>query len=320
MRILITGVNGFVGNHLAHHLLTQSPEPEVHGTVFGAMNAPLPPEIICHPLDLKDEEDTSRLIAEVRPDCIYHLAATAVVHRSFESPWATLENNILSQLHVLLGCLGAGIAPRTLIVSSSEVYGADQPTDQPTTEDAALRPTNPYGVSKIAQDMLGLQYYLSHQFPIMRARPFNHIGPGQNLGFVAADFASQIAKIEAGLQEPVMLVGELSSERDFTDVRDIVRGYHLIVERGTAGEVYNIASGRVYTIHYLLNILLSYSTSQIQVQSKSTGLRSSGVTRSWGDATRLRTATGWQPHIPIEDTLRDVLNDWRQRVQLLARE
>jgi GDP-4-dehydro-6-deoxy-D-mannose reductase len=313
-------VGGFVGNHLVRHLLERSPEADIHGTVLDTDPGNVPSGITSHPINLKDEEDTQILIADVRPDRIYHLAATALVHRSFDAPWETLENNIRVQLNVILGCVAAGLAPRMLVVSSGEVYGADQPDDQPTTEESPLRPANPYGVSKVTQDMLGLQYYLSHQLPIMRARPFNHIGPGQNLGFAATDFASQIARIEAGLQEPVMRVGELSNERDFTDVRDIVCAYRLIVERGTPGEVYNVASGRVCSIRKLLNTLLSFSTAKIQVQTNSAGLHSSGVRRSWGDATRLRNATGWQPTIPIEDTLRDVLNDWRQRVQLLARE
>jgi GDP-4-dehydro-6-deoxy-D-mannose reductase len=296
------------------------PDTEIHGTVIDERPSHFPSAIICHRINLRDEHDTVRLIGEVRPDRLYHLAATAIVHRSFDDPWETLENNIHIQLNVILGCITASIAPRMLVVSSGEVYGADQPTDRPTTEDAPMRPANPYAVSKVTQDFLALQYYISHQFPIMRARPFNHIGPGQNVGFAASDFASQIARIEAGLQEPVMRVGELSSERDFTDVRDIVGAYRLIVERGTPGEVYNVASGHTYSIRTILNTMLAYSPMQIQVQINSAGLHSSGVRRSWGDATKLRRETGWQPTIPIEETLRDVLDDWRQRVQLLARE
>jgi GDP-4-dehydro-6-deoxy-D-mannose reductase len=320
VRILITGVSGFVGGHLSKHLLETHPEVEIHGTVFGDRPDHLSPAIICHALNLKDEQDSLRLIADVRPDAIYHLAASAVVHRSFNSPWETIENNTRAQLNVILGCIAAQIAPRILIVSSGEVYGVDQDSQHPTGEDAPMRPANPYGVSKVTQDMLGLQYFLSHHLPIMRARPFNHIGPGQHIGFVATDFASQIAKIEIGLQEPVMRVGELSAERDFTDVRDIARAYHLIVERGTPGEVYNVASGRTYSIRFLLDTLLSYSSAQIQVQSNAATVHSSGVRRSWGDSSRLRHATGWQPSIPLEDTLRDVLNDWRERVLLLIKQ
>jgi GDP-4-dehydro-6-deoxy-D-mannose reductase len=320
VRILITGVSGFVGTHLAAHLLETVPNVEIHGTVLGDLPPRFPAAIICHPINLKREQDTAQLVAEVRPDQIYHLAASAIVHRSFDAPWETLENNIRIQLNVILGCLDAEIAPRMLVISSGEVYGVDQPNDQPTTEDAPFRPANPYGVSKVTQDVLALQYFLSHQLPIMRARPFNHLGPGQGLGFATTDFASQIAKIEIGLQEPVMRVGELSAERDFTDVRDTVRAYRLIVEQGTPGEVYNVASGQTYSIRYILNTLLSYSMAEIQVQSNTAGLHSSGVRRSWGDSRRLRQATGWQPVIAIEETLRDVLEDWRQRVQLPSKE
>lgn len=315
MRVLITGVSGFVGSHLSHHLLESLTDVELHGTIFGDRPDHLSPRITCHPLNLKDEQATRTLIESVRPDQIYHLAASAVVHRSFDSPWQTIENNILAQLNVLLGCIAAKIAPRILIVSSGEVYGVDQDVEHPTREDSPMRPANPYAVSKVTQDMLGLQYFLSHQLPIMRARPFNHIGPGQHTGFVASDFASQIARIEVGQQEPVMRVGELSVERDFTDVRDIALAYRLIVERGAAGEAYNVASGHAHSIRYLLDTLLSYTSAEIQVQSNATTIRSSGVRRSCGDSSRLNRATGWQPTIPIEDTLRDVLNDWRQRVR-----
>lgn len=320
VRILITGVSGFVGSHLSTHLLATRPDTELHGTVFGDRPDHLSPAIICHALNLRDEQDTLKLIADVRPEQIYHLAASAVVHRSFDSPWETIENNVRAQLNVLLGCITARIAPRILIVSSGEVYGVDQDAERPTPEAAPMRPANPYGVSKVTQDMLGLQYFLSHRLPIMRARPFNHIGPGQHTGFVASDFASQIAKIEVGLQEPVMRVGELSAERDFTDVRDIARAYRLIVERGTPGEVYNVATGRTHSIRFLLDTLLGYTSARIEVQSNATTVHSSGVLRSWGDATRLRQATGWQPSIPLEDTLRDVLDDWRQRVLLMVKQ
>lgn len=319
MQILITGVSGFVGGHLTAYLKQVIPDATLHGTVLETPPPHLASEIICHPINLKNPQDTAALIAEILPDRIYHLAASAVVHRSFDDPWETLENNIRIQLNVILGCLKAKIAPRMLVVSSGEVYGVDQSADTPTTEDAPMRPANPYGVSKVTQDMLGLQYYLSHKLPIVRARPFNHIGPGQNTGFVATDFASQIAKIEAGLQPPVMHVGELSAERDFTDVRDIVRAYYLMVEQGTPGDVYNVSTGSTHSMRYILDTLLSYSNASIQVETNA-GLHSSGVRRSWGDSTRLRQATGWSPSIALDQTLRDVLDDWRQRVTLLAKE
>lgn len=316
MRVLITGVAGFVGKHLLNHLGATLPDAEFHGTVI----APTLPftntiAIHLHTVNLQDEHAMKTLIREICPDRIFHLAATAMVHRSFDTAWETLENNIRAQLNLTLACIAAEIAPRMLIVSSGEVYGAEQSPDVPTREDAPMRPANPYAVSKVAQDFLGLQYFLSHQLPIMRARPFNHLGPGQSTGFVAPDLSLQIARVEAGLQEPVITCGDLSAERDFTDVRDIVRAYALIAERGTAGEAYNIATGWTYPIRHVLNTLLSFSSEQIDVRSQTTRIHSSGVRRSWGDSTRLRQATGWQPTIPLNETLLDVLNDYRQRVQ-----
>lgn len=312
MRILITGIGGFVGRHLTAHVLAQSPDAEVHGAVIAPEHAI--PQAECHVVDLKEEAALHDVIQRVRPDHIYHLAAQASVKRSFEDPWETLENNIRAQLNLITACLKLETPPRLLIVSSGEIYGAETTSDTPPNEDAPLCPSNPYSVSKVAQDMLGLQYYLSHKLPIMRARPFNHLGPGQRLGFVAPDFALQVARIEAGLQAPVMRVGSLSAERDFTDVRDIVRAYALIMERGNPGDAYNIASGKWVTIRYLLDVLLGYSATSIQVETDTARLRPSGTNRSWGDASHLRRVTGWQPHIPIEQTLYDVLTEFRQQV------
>jgi GDP-4-dehydro-6-deoxy-D-mannose reductase len=229
-------------------------------------------------------------------------------------PWETLENNILAQLNLIQAFLNLGIQPRLLVVSSAEIYGPVHADQLPIREDAPLRPTNPYGVSKVAQDMLGLQYYLSHTLPIVRVRPFNHIGPGQSEGFVAVDFAIQIARIEHGLQAPVIRVGNLAAQRDFTDVRDVVRAYWLLMEKAVPGEVYNVASGQAYSIQYLLDVLLSYSTTPIEVQTDPARMLPIDVPVIRGDASRLRQATGWGVTIPFEQTLLDVLNDCRQRI------
>jgi GDP-4-dehydro-6-deoxy-D-mannose reductase len=206
-----------------------------------------------------------------------------------------------------------------LVISSGDIYG-EQPGQVPPNEDAPLRPSNPYAVSKVTQDMLALQYFLSNDLPILRVRPFNHLGPGQSPGFVATDFGLQIARIEAGQQEPVIHVGSLSAERDFTDVRDVVRAYRLIMERGAPGEAYNVASGRTWTIGALLDMLLALASVSISVASDTARLRPGSPSKVWGDATRLHEATGWQPTIPLEQTARDVLDDCRQRVQALSKE
>ena len=315
MRILITGVAGFVGRHLFNTLCKQYPDALIHGTSIEQSPQMGSDRLHYHVVDLKNASAITELIAEVQPDRIYHLAAQSSPRKSFQIPWETLENNIKSQLNIIQACIALKIQPRILVISSAEIYGPVQPDQLPINENAPLRPTNPYGVSKVAQDMLGLQYYLSHKLPILRVRPFNHVGPGQNEGFVATDFAVQVARIELGLQNNVIEVGNLAAERDFTDVRDVVQAYTLIVEKGTPGEVYNVASGAPYSIQYLLDVLLKYSTVAIQVHVSPERMLPVDVPIVRGDYSRLHKLTGWQPTIPFETTLLDVLNDWRNRVR-----
>ena len=320
MRILITGIGGFVGSHLAAHLTHVMPDAEIHGTTMPTL--PIQQRggrAAFHPVDLRDERAVRNLFEIVQPEYVYHLAAWAIVHQSFDRAWDTLENNIRLQLNVIQACLATGQRPRMLAVTSGEVYGADQPLDHPTTEDAPFRPSNPYAVSKVAQDMLALQYTISHDLHIVRARPFNHLGPGQSTGFVAPDLASQIARIEAGLQEPIIRCGDVSGERDFTDVRDIVRAYRLLLEQGAPGEAYNVSSGHTRTIRDVLDMLVSEARVPVTVQSDPTYLRSGGVRKSWGNSTSLRTLAGWRPEYPFERTIRDVLEDCRERVQASQR-
>lgn len=321
MRALITGAGGFAGGHLVEYLL-QQPGIEVHAAVF------LPPgqnprldglELTQHQAELRDAEAVRDVLEEVRPDLIFHLAAMAHVGESFKNPWATLENNIVGQLNILEAVRQAEIDARILIVSSAEIYGSAGGTPIPLDETYPFAPTNPYSVSKVTQDMLGLQYFLAYRLKILRARPFNHIGPGQMTGFVAADFAAQIAAIEAGRREPVMDVGNLDAERDFTDVRDIVRAYWLMLTQGEPGEAYNISSGKGYSIKYLLDTLLSYSTAKIEVRQDPARMRPSDVPRRVGNASKLRQRTGWEPVIPFEQSLLDILNDWRRHLGLPPR-
>ena len=314
MRVLITGAGGFVGHHLSAHIGNAQPRARLTGTTL------VPGETVhesvndIYRIDLKDYAKVRELLAECCPDAIYHLAAQAFVPRSFEHPWETLENNIRAQLNLIRACLELEIRPRFLIVSSAEIYGASEPEQLPLNEDTAIRPTNPYSVSKVAQDMLGMQYFLSHNLPIMRARPFNHIGPGQNERFVAPAFARQIASIEEGQAEAVIYVGNLESKRDFTDVRDIVRAYHMIVEMGQPGEAYNIASGVARSIRHLLDTLLGLTETKIEVRVDPARLRPVDVPEIRGDSSKLRRHTGWQPELTFEQTLQDVLADWRQRL------
>lgn len=317
MRVLVTGISGFAGKHLQRYLRSTLPDLELHGTVFTA-TAPqtVAAQVFYHTLDLRDQQAVHAVLTQVQPDQIYHLAAQSFVPRSFEAPWETIEINTRSLLNLILACLDLHIKPRILVVSSAQIYGAVTPDELPITERAELRPSTPYSVSKIAEDMLALQYALSHQLPILRARPFNHFGPGQDTRFVAADFAMQIARIEAGQQQPIISVGNLSAERDYSDVRDVVRAYHLIMERGAVGEVYNIASGSAYSIQFLLDTLLKFTTAKIVVQVDEARLRPVDVPCIRGDISKLTAQTGWIPTIPFEQTLHELLEDYRQQVQL----
>jgi len=265
--------------------------------------------------DLRDPENVQALVGEVQPDYIFHLAAQSFVPTSFADPWDTLENNIRAELNLLEAVRRSGRTVGFLVIGSNEEYGAPEPEELPQTEENPLRPNNPYAVSKVAQDFLGLQYHLAYGLPVVRVRPFNHTGPGQSPRFVVPAFASQIARIEAGLQEPVMKVGNLDAARDFTDVRDIVRAYYLAATRGEPGEVYNLASGRPQSVRGLLEILLSYARVEIKVERDPDRYRPVDVPVVYGSAEKFHRLTGWAPQIPFEQTLRDVLEYWREQVE-----
>jgi GDP-4-dehydro-6-deoxy-D-mannose reductase len=312
VRVLITGAGGFVGRTLVAHLREAMPQADLHGTQHPDHNEPAIDGVAVSRLDLCDPTAVRQLIEEVRPDHIYHLAGQAFVPRSFEDPWDTFANNVRPQLNLTLACIQSGLAPRVLIAGSAEIYGAV--TAVPIDETAPLVPNSPYSVSKAAQDMLAYQYFVSHGIPAVRARSFNHFGPGQSDRFVAPAFAMQVARIEAGLQPPVVSVGDLSAKRDFTDVRDVVHAYRLLVERGTAGEAYNVASGTAHSAGELLDVLLSLTDAKIDVQVDPARFRPSAIPVLQGDATRIHQATGWEPRIPFETTLRDLLDDCRRRV------
>lgn len=315
MRALITGISGFVGSHLAERLLA-SGQWTVSGTVFGdASNiAHLTDRLTLYEGELSALERVAEIVEDSRPDAIFHLAAQPVVSVSRQDPWGTLENNIRLQLNVLEAAARVARQAAVLVIGSSEEYGHVTPADLPLREDAPLRPTSPYAVSKIAQDYLGLQYHLSHGVRAIRMRPFNHIGPRQRRGFVAPDFASQVAEIEAGLRPPVMLVGQLDVARDFSDVRDIVRGYELAALHGAPGEVYNIGACEAHTVRELLDTLLALATVKIEARPDPARMRPVDTPLIVGDCAKFSAATGWAPLIPFEQTVKDVLDDWRRQV------
>lgn len=310
MRVLITGSSGFVGRHLIRHL-----QQATTWKLYGLSRHPSTAEHIefIH-ADLLDLATVKKAVGTIRPDIIFHLAGQASVADSFHDPAATLQNNIFGQLHLLEAVRSTRLDPLIVVVGSNEVYGMIHPEDLPIDEETPLRPANPYAVSKAAQDMLALQYHLSYSLRIVRMRPFNHIGPGQDERFVVPGLARQIALIEAGMQEPVLRVGNLEARRDFTDVRDIVRAYHLAALHGVPGEVYNLGSGQPLAIRQLLEIMLEQSSVQIEIVVDPERVRPVDVPLVVCDASRFRHHTGWQPEIPIRQTLADVLAEWRRSV------
>ncbi|MEZ4737253.1 MAG: GDP-mannose 4,6-dehydratase [Caldilineaceae bacterium] len=317
MRVLVTGIAGFAGSHLAEYLLRET-TVELHGVIHRHEHRiqHLAHRLQLHQGDLRNALWVSELIQQIQPEMTMHLAAWSDVGGSWQQPWTTYELNIQCQLHLLEALRRWMPTCRTLVVTSNEVYGLVRAADLPINEETPFRPNNPYGVSKIAQDMMALQYWHSHQLPTIRARSFNHIGPNQAADFVASAFARQIAEIEAGLREPTVAVGNLDAERDFTDVRDVVRAYWLLTEQGEAGGVYNIGSGRRYSVRYLLDTLLDLSTAHVTIVIDPARLRPSDVPASVCDNGRLVAATGWQPHFDLRTSLADLLTYWRRHLQM----
>jgi GDP-4-dehydro-6-deoxy-D-mannose reductase len=316
-KVLITGVTGFVGSHLADHLLAEG-GCEVHGLKRWRSRldniAHLEGRIVLHDGDITDARCLRELVSAVAPDRIHHLAAQSYVPASWREPDATLTTNVRGQLNLFEAVLQAGRPCRIQIAGSSEEYGLVRPDELPITEDNPLRPLSPYAVSKVTQDLLAWQYHRSHGLDVVRTRGFNHTGPRRGEVFVSSDFARQIALIEAGRRDSVIRVGNLEASRDFTDVRDMVRAYRLALDCGESGAVYNICSGAAVTIRELLDRLLALSRVTVRVEQDPARMRPSDVLVLAGSAARFRDRTGWEPTIPLERTLADLLDYWRARI------
>lgn len=319
MNVLITGITGFAGSHLADYILENHPEVNVYGIVRWRSRMEnvehLRGKIKLIEGDIRDYVSIRSVIEEVKPDIIFHLAAQSFVPTSWKAPQETLSTNIIGQTNIFEAVRELGLDPAIQIAGSSEEYGLVYEKEVPIKETNPLRPLSPYAVSKIAQDFLGYQYFKSYGMRIIRTRGFNHTGPRRGEVFVTSNFSKQIALIEKGKQEPpVIKVGNLEAIRDFTDVRDMVRGYWFAATKGEPGDVYNICSGKGYRIREILDILLSLSKVKVKVEVDPGRLRPSDVPVLIGDNTKFREKTGWSPQIPFEKTVEDLLNYWRERV------
>jgi GDP-4-dehydro-6-deoxy-D-mannose reductase len=315
MRALITGITGFAGSHLAEYLLAEHPDVEVFGTYRWRSRMDnvehLRSKVTLLEADLRDYTSMHNALERSRPDFIFHLAAQSFVPSSWTAPNETLTTNVSGQTNLFEAIRALKIDPVVQIACSSEQYGLVLPDEVPIKETNPLRPLSPYAVSKVAQDLLGYQYYQSYGLKVVRTRGFNHTGPRRGHVFVTSNFCSQVAAIELGLQEPVIRVGNIEAIRDFTDVRDMVRAYWLAVNHGKPGEVYNIATGNGIKISELLNRIIALANVEVRIEVDPDRLRPSDVEILIGDASRFKADTGWEPRIPFEQTLRDLLAYWR---------
>jgi GDP-4-dehydro-6-deoxy-D-mannose reductase len=318
MRVLITGITGFAGSHLADYILECHPGVEIFGIVRWRSRMDnilhIQNKINMIEADLKEMGSLKKCLAEAKPDRIFHLAAQSFVPTSWKCPAETFAINSIGQINLFEAALSLELDPRIQIAGSSEEYGQVFPDEVPMKETNPLRPLSPYAVSKVGQDLLGWQYYKSYGMKIVRTRGFNHTGPRRGDVFICSNFAKQIAEIEKGLKEPVLYVGNLEAKRDFTDVRDTVRAYWLSLEKGEPGDVYNIGTGKAFTMQEVLDILLSMSELKVEVRVDKNRLRPSDVPLLLCDVSKFKSLTGWEPQIPFRQTLEDLLDYWRGRV------
>ena len=318
MKVLITGITGFAGSHLADYILENHQGVEVYGIVRWRSRMDnilhIQDKITSFEADLKDMGSLKKCLAEIKPDRIFHLAAQSFVPASWTCPAETFAINSIGQINLFESVLSLNLAPRIQIAGSSEEYGQVFPDEVPMKETNPLRPLSPYAVSKVAQDLLGWQYYKSYGMNIIRTRGFNHTGPRRGDVFICSNFAKQIAEIEKGKREPVLYVGNLEAKRDFTDVRDMVQAYWLSLEKCEAGEAYNIGTGKFYSMSKVVEMLVSMSDVEIETRIDPTRLRPSDVPILLSDSSKFRAVTGWEPKIPFQQSLEDLLNYWRERV------
>jgi GDP-4-dehydro-6-deoxy-D-mannose reductase len=319
MKVLVTGVGGFVGTHLVEFLGREHPDVEVFGLTrpHGSAGAGLHGGLRLLEADLNDPAALEPVLDAVAPDRVVHLAGQSSVHLSWLDPGGTLRTNVLGLVHLVDALRRRGLRPPLLVVGSAEEYGPVDPQDLPLREDAPLLPASPYAASKAAQGLLAAEYARGLGLPVVRTRTFHHTGPGRGEAFAESSFARQIAEIEAGVRESVLLVGNLESVRDYTDVRDVVRAYWALLDHAAEmrGGAVNVCSGRGRKIRELLDVLLERAQVKVEIRVDKERLRPSDVPAQVGDPSRLKALTGWEPRIPLERSLAELLDDWRARVR-----
>lgn len=316
-KALITGVTGFAGSHLAEFLLAKKYSVTgLHRRTGSVENiAHITDRLTLYECDIRDAARLAKVVAQTEPDEIYHLVAIAQVPASHRDPRLTFEVNLHGSLNLFEAVKAVSREIKVLYVGSAHEYGHVTEKDIPINEDVPLRPTDPYSVSKASADMLAFQYACNFHMPIVRVRPFNHIGPRQSPAHAVPSFAKQITAIEKGVAEPVIDVGNLEAKRDFTDVRDMVEAYWLVLQEGEPGEVYNVCSGTAISVKELLNQLLDMSGEDIQVNQDPRKLRVGEIPLLAGSSAKIHQRTGWKPKIPLEKTLCNTLNYWRDKNQ-----
>lgn len=311
-KALIIGAAGFVGPYLAAQL-TDECGMQVHATKRSQEDmSNIKAEM--HMLNILNKEEIVELLYKIRPDYIFHLAAQSSVAVSWKNPGLTIDVNIKGSVNVLDAVRELYYKPRVLLVGSGEEYGHIKPGETPVREDNHLRPGNLYAATKVCQNMIAGIYTTAYDMELIMVRAFNHIGPKQAPIFVVSDFCKQVVEIEKGLREPVMMVGNLKAMRDFTDVRDVVRAYALLVQYGKAGETYNVGSGKAVEIQEILNLIISKSNVQVEVHIDPNKIRPVDVPIIEADTSKLEMATGWQRKIPLDQTIQETMDYWREHI------
>jgi GDP-4-dehydro-6-deoxy-D-mannose reductase len=317
-RALVTGAAGFAGSFMVEYLLAATSCSVVAQVRRPARAAAVPGQpdarLTVVAAELTDRAAVERLVAEAMPDYAFLLAGQPATARSWTIPEETFQANVLAQMNVLDALVAQGARTRTLVVGSADAYGLVYPEELPINEAQPFRPTNPYGVSKVAQELMGYAYFVSRRLPVVRVRAFNHLGPRQGGDFVAPAIARQLASIVAGRSEPVLRLGNTTPRRDFTDVRDVVRAYALVLERGTPGEVYNVGSGVARSIDELVRAFVTLAGVDVRIEQTPDLARPVDVPEIRCDNRKLRAATGWEPLVPFDETIRAVWADWRTRI------